>query len=181
MYRLHLLVKQIQHQVQQGNPNVQVYEGVDLERMSSYKVYRVEGLQEPRLGKRLLGIKVELTYLKGKRKGQTEQHYALTSAVYLNCQDIWEIRKGHWRIETLFKSLKGEFWSSHSYMEGAHEAQVLASLVCLSFNLKQLYDWIEQEEVKGSQQNFRKLKLTLKQGCLFLYRSLILWATGLEE
>jgi hypothetical protein len=140
-----------------------------------YTLWRVE-VPEPTYGGTLVGFKVKVEYFKGKRAGTEETHYGFTSAEYLNAEDLLTVRLSHWEIETRFRTLKHEFWSRHSYLEGAHEAQVVGSLVCLSLNLRELYDYQRRSEEGGdSRDRRRKRRLTVKQVATDLFRTLILW------
>lgn len=110
------IVRQIEHKICSNEQDITIQEGIDLDMNCKYKVYRVRGISEKRLGQDILGMKIELTYMKGERKGEKETHYAFTSALYLAVEDLYIVRKCHWRIETLFRDLKREFWSRHAYL-----------------------------------------------------------------
>lgn len=168
------IVAQIEAGAAKGNC---CYEGIDYERGCSFKVWRVEDIQEDRLGHQVVGVKIVLFFLKGAHKGKTETHYAFTSAVYLNEEDLYEVRKGHWDIETLFRTLKRQFWARHSYMKYPHEAGVLARLICLSLNIYELYRWYESQRIREP----LGFAWTHKQVRLMLYRSLILWQAGVTK
>lgn len=135
------VVKEIDQRLGAKDPMVQEHSGTDLSMNCDYTVYRVPGIVEPRTGQTLVGFRMIVRYHKGPRAGKAEVHDGITSAEYLNAQDLWVVRKSHWGIETLFNRLKREFWSRRGYQKEAHEAQVVGSLVCLSLNLLVLYDW----------------------------------------
>lgn len=59
-------------------------------------------------------------------------------------------------------------------MKDPHEAQVIATFVCIGYNLYQLYRYYE------SQRSRERNILTFKQFKISLYRSLIFWSVGVE-
>lgn len=170
------IVKQIEEHIatEQG---VSTWEGIDIDNNCKVKVWRIEGIKDKRLGHDILGMKIELEYFKGQRAGQKEHHYAFTSAVYLNAEDLFIVRKSHWGIEILFRTLKAEYWSVHSYMKESHEAQVLATLVSISLNLYMLYRWYEAMDRDEDEER----PITIKMVRLLLFESLILWSAGVEN
>lgn len=168
------VVKQIRQKIAEGAAGITSVSGIDLGSQRAYTLWRVEGIHQDRYGHPLVGFQVQVRYLKGKRAGSEETHYGITSAEDLSARDLWAIRKSHWHIETLFRTLKREFWSRHSYLAGAHEAQGVGALVCLSLNLLALYRW-ECGQEKASRGR-RALPRTLRQWIRKLLESLIRWA-----
>lgn len=172
------LVRQIRQRIASGCSGVTQIQGVDLEANRAYRLVRVEGIHDERYGRPLLGFEVTVRILKGKDAGREEVHDGFTSACDLSAQDLWTVRKSHWRIETLFRTLKREFWSRHGYLKGAHEAQVVGTLACVSLNLLELYDYERGIRKSGNVVPAAPGKLSLRQVQRELERTLVRLATA---
>jgi len=64
--------------------------------------------------------------------------YFITSAVYLDGESIYTVKREHWEIETSFNLLKRQFWSKNAYYESAEKFKNVLNLILLAFLLIEL-------------------------------------------
>jgi hypothetical protein len=125
--------------------------------------------------------KIEKLYLKGKRKGQIETHYFITSATELTPEDAITVMIEHWTIETLFNLQKNIFWNKHSYKKLLEAAICLMFLVYAALGITQwckihVFEMLEKSAYAQKRMTFKNVRTDLRD----LVKSCIFYSIRLE-
>jgi hypothetical protein len=121
-------------------PGVDYITGTDAERGCRYRLWAVEALPWSNTEITLKVARVEETYLKGKRAGQTIRFWVLSQNQSLNALTLRKLAHWRWFIENNgFKALNEQVHSKHLFSHNPHAALVIAHLQLIGFMLLQAY------------------------------------------
>jgi hypothetical protein len=138
---------------------VKVVRGVDAPRNVAYGVcaqggIRWEGLDEP-----LNVAWVRETALKGKRAGQTEEFWVLTTDATLGAAELRTVAHARWGIENLgFKATNAQVGSKLGYIRNARVKETLLLLWSWGLALLGAWQWWLSQQPAWQQWGVRKTK-----------------------
>lgn len=115
---------------------VEVVRGVDAERNVAYVVCAQSGIEWKGLAWPLTVAWVRETPLKGKRAGQTEEFWVLTTDETLRAEEMRELAHIRWSIENQgFKTLNAAVGSKRAYLKDTHAREALLLIWSLGLAL----------------------------------------------
>lgn len=123
--------------------DIEYVRGTDAERGMQYQVWAARGFHHGKFRGELQVALVQITMLKGPRKGETETFWIITTEVTLTAQQMRELAHRRWSIENhAFRALKEHVDSKHLWVRGKQAAQAFETLMLvllLSFTLVLAY------------------------------------------
>ncbi|MGH9556727.1 MAG: hypothetical protein ACRD2Y_12990 [Terriglobales bacterium] len=127
---------------------VEVARGVDVERMVEYVVCAQSGIRWDGLAWPLVVAWVRETPLKGKRAGQTEECWVLSSDESLRAEELRELAHLRWAIENQgFKTLNASVGSKRAYLKDDHAREALLLIESLGLALVGAFEvWLTQQK-----------------------------------
>jgi hypothetical protein len=121
------------HPVRGERVGYQFIEGCDADRSCTYKVWLTSGLWA-NTRRRLAVARVQETYLKGPRAGQTETFWVFSQDLELTPNQIRELAHGRWFIENNgFRALNEQTHRKHQASHDAHTALAIATFQAMAF------------------------------------------------
>jgi hypothetical protein len=125
-------------------------EGVDEARGKGYQVWAASHFEWAGLEYPLRIAKVVEVVLKGKKKGQEETFYVLTTHAGLSARDLREVAHLRWHVENnTFKALNEQCHTKHGYVRDAKGMQGVLLILFVAFILIQAYRlWVESVKEK---------------------------------
>lgn len=107
-------------------------EGSDLVRKLRYQIWAARGFHPDGYSGELKVARVQVTPMKGPRKGQTETFWVVTTDLSLSAEDLRELAHLRWSIENHgFRAMNDHMNSKHQWTRGARAAEVFEVLMLL--------------------------------------------------
>lgn len=126
---------------------VEVSRGVDGERRAEYVVCAQSGIEWDGLAWPLTVAWVRETPLKGKRAGQSEEFWVLTTDESLHGEELRELAHTRWAIENQgFKTLNAAVGSKRAYLKDAHAREALLLIWSIGLALVGAFElWLSEQ------------------------------------
>jgi len=138
---------------------VEVVRGVDAEHNVEYVVCAQSGIAWDGLDEPLNVAWVRETALKGKRAGQTEEFWVLTTDATLRAAELREVAHARWAIENLgFKATNAQVGSKLGYIRNARVKEMLLLLWSWGLALLGAWQWWLSQQPAWQQWRVRKTK-----------------------
>ncbi len=138
---------------------VEVVRGVDAERNIQYVVCAQSGIRWDGLDEPLTVAWVRETVLKGKRAGQTEEFWVLTTDATLRATELREVAHARWGIENLgFKATNAQVGSKLGYIRNARVKETLLLLWSWGLALLGAWQWWLSQQPAWRAWGVRKTK-----------------------
>jgi len=138
---------------------VAVARGVDDQRTVAYVVCAQRGIAWEGLDDPLNVAWVRETPLKGKRAGQTEEFWVLTTDATLRAAEMRDVAHARWAIENLgFKATNAQVGSKLGYIRNARVKEMLLLLWSWGLALLGAWQWWLSQQPAWQQWRVRKTK-----------------------
>lgn len=126
---------------------VQVVRGVDAERLCAYDVWAQGDLHWEGLAWPLKVARVRETPLKGKRAGQTEEFWVISTDESLAAEELRELAHARWTIENNgFKTISAAVGSKRAYLKNEHSREALLLIWSIGLALAAAFElWLGRQ------------------------------------
>lgn len=143
---------------------VEVVRGVDVERNVQYVGCAQRGIWWEGLAEPLNVAWVRETPLKGKRAGQTEEFWVLTTDATLRAAELREVAHARWGIENQgFKAINAQVGSKLGYIRNPRVKETLLLLWSWGLALLGAWQWWLSQQPEWQQWGVRKTKWLIGQ------------------
>ena len=123
---------------------VEIVRGTDAERLCTYDIWAQAEVHWPGLAWPLKLARVRETPLKGKRAGQTEEFWVISTDETLRAEQLREMAHARWAIENNgFKTLNAMVGSKRAHLKNAHAREALLLIWSLGLALADAFQlWL---------------------------------------